>query len=102
MTNMHFPFGSEADLIGKLLANYGYRAVVNHRDQWYYQTKMVWRGRLVHCRLGRVGLSRLPDDLYSETWCGYYDASEPDSMLYDEVHPNIFACIKRNHMEDAA
>ena len=102
MTDMHFPFGNEAELIGRILGNYRYRPVVNHRGQWYYQAKLPWQGRLVQCRLGLVGLSRLPDDLYSETWCGYYDLDEPDCMLDDAVHPNIFACIKHNHLAEAS
>ena len=102
MTNMHFPFGNEAELIDKILADYRYRAVVNHRGQWYYETKLAWQGRLVHCRLGTPDLRHLPEDLYSAIWCGYYDPNEPDSMLDDAIHPNIFACIKHTHMAAAA
>ena len=102
MTNMDFPFGNEAALIDRILADYGYRPVVNHRGQWYYQTTLRWHNRLVHCRLGRVGLDRLPDDRISPTWCGYYDVHEPDSMLDDAVHPTLFACLAHNHKADAA
>ena len=102
MTTMQFPFGDQAECIEKLLAAYRYRPVVNHRGQWYYETRLAWRGRLVLCRLGVADLSRLPADLYSEVWCGYYDAAEPDAMLDDAVHANIFAFVKNVHMAEAA
>jgi len=76
--------------------------VTNHRGQSFYRRKMVWQGRLVTCRMGRIGLCGLPGDLYEEVWCGYYDANEPDCMLDDAVHPNVFAFIKKHHLRQAA
>lgn len=98
MTNMRFPFGDESRVIAGLLSGYRYRAVANRRGQCYYQGTILWKGAPVHCRLGVGDLSRLPDDLYEEVWSGYYDAREPDSMLFDETHANVFAFIKRHHL----
>ncbi|WP_428560467.1 MAG: hypothetical protein ACP59X_16650 [Solidesulfovibrio sp. DCME] len=101
MTNMFFPFGDQAACIQRLLAGLRYQARVNHRGQHYYQGRSLWRGRPVICRLGAGDLSRLPGDVYEEIWCGYYDPVEPDSMLFDETHANIFACLK-NTLSTAA
>ncbi|EHJ48006.1 hypothetical protein DFW101_2000 [Solidesulfovibrio carbinoliphilus subsp. oakridgensis] len=97
MTNMRFPFGDESHVIASLLSGHRYRAVANRRGQCYYQGRTFWRGMPVHCRLGAVGLARLPGDLYEAVWAGYYDLREPDSMLFDEIHANIFAFLKRHH-----
>jgi len=102
MTNGVFPFGDAASLVASLLATYHYAAVSNHRGQCYYQKKMVWKGQLVTCRVGVVGLSHFPDDPYCEIWSGYYDFFEPDSMLFDAVYVNIFDYVKKNHVDVVA
>lgn len=94
MTDMRFPFGDEAACIRTLLAGYGLRPVADHKGRHCYQGRAVWQGRPVICRIGAGDLSRLPRSLYEEAWSGYYDAAEPDSMLYDETHANILACVK--------
>lgn len=102
MTNMHFPFGDEAACIHTLLTGCRYRAVVNHRGQHFYQGPGTWQGRPVICRLGVPGLRRLPQTLFEEIWCGYYDVNEPDSMLFDETHANVFACVKAAQPQSVA
>ncbi|EFL51506.1 hypothetical protein DesfrDRAFT_1667 [Solidesulfovibrio fructosivorans JJ]] len=93
MTGMGYSLDEGARLIGVLLADCRFEAKVNHRGQYFYEARSWQRGRPVLCRLGVADLSRLPHSLFEEIWCGYYDANEPDSMLDDALHPNIFACL---------
>ncbi|MGE4536161.1 MAG: hypothetical protein AB7D37_03690 [Desulfovibrio sp.] len=93
MTGMGFSCDEGARLINALLAEYRFEARVNHRGQYFYQARAWWRGRPVLCRLAVPDLSRLPDSLFTEIWCGYYDANEPESMLDDAVYPHLFACL---------
>ncbi|MEA5088355.1 hypothetical protein [Solidesulfovibrio sp.] len=101
MTDMRFPFGDEAACIDALLAGYRFRPMSNHRGQLFYQGRRTWKGQPVICRLGVGDLSHLPRSLYEEIWIGYYDAAEPDSMLDDETHANILACVKKAFLTDA-